>query len=203
MRPAIGSTRVLRDRKEQISRNARLRHQIRLDDSDPRRPFDSAEVFGRRTDLVVRHRLREIDHRRRVRLPRVRGEPQAFAKIIDLPDEVRDRQRCRRGVLRASMSIRQVARRAASSCGPEPHRTVRDDVGHRRMVARETSRRRSGRRECPRANRRRGCLRHAAASFARSHLHCGAAVASAALEAWPCRPASQGPGTRRPTTVLP
>ena len=82
-----------------------------------------------------RHGLGQIDHRVRVRLPRIGGVPQAVAEVLDLADEVRHRQPRRRRVFRPSLAVRQMARAAAAACSCQLRRTVRDDIRHRRVIA--------------------------------------------------------------------
>ena len=61
--------------------------------------------------------------------------PETVPEILNLADEVRDRQARRRRVFRTPLSVRQMTGTAAASGRREFHGAMRDHVGHRRVIA--------------------------------------------------------------------
>ncbi len=201
MRPAIGSVLACSVGEEQIAGDPRLRHQVRLDHADPRRPLHRGEVLRRRLHLLVGHRLRQFDHRVGVRLSRIGGVSQAVSKVVDLADEVGDGERRRRGIFRTSLPVRQVTRAASARRVAQPSGTVRDDVGHRRVIAGKPVDHVLTVADVHERVRRAAARRGAGASSARPDPGSAAGSGWAASAAAPCRRAWAACRSRTPTAA--
>jgi hypothetical protein len=92
------------------------------------------KIFGGVLDFINGHRLRVRDHQIRVRLARLGALAQPVLEVVHRLDEVRDRQAGNTRVLLPAFAVRIVAEATSADVGPL---AVRDDLGHRRVVAGE------------------------------------------------------------------
>src|SRR3984893_2265243 len=117
--------------QEQARCDPRLWHGLCLDNLDPRRPWNRAEIFRRGPDLVISHGFREPSHPFRVCLSWLRAISDSVLEIHHLLHEVLDRQARDARIFGSALAIGVMAE---SACEHIRLFAMRHDGAHRAVI---------------------------------------------------------------------